>query len=179
MYEELDKYILSITELLVDYLDDLVIGGGWVPFFYYKYLLNLDEFDHTSTKDFDLLVKNQVQKRGNKTIDEILNNEGFKSVPKGSGKIPVIHYEGNYNGINMEIEFITNLKGNKDVRTIKVQEDLYAEALKFIDISIKHTQKIKLANNLIVKIPRPSAFIFNKGLVYKRRNDKLKSEKGK
>lgn len=169
--------------ILKDYLSDMVISGGWVPFIYYHYLLSNSDKEPLRTKDIDLVVPKKLKVRG-KTIDEILKGRGFRPVFKSLDTPPVISYEGNIEGCDIEIEFLTTQKGPGGKKVIKVQKGLHAQALRFISLLIENTLLIeihdfKLANEeaLKIKVPTPGAFIFQKGLVFTRRTRKLKKAK--
>ena len=98
---------------------------------------------------------------------------------------PVIHYEGNIDGFDVEIEFLTDQSGSVPDQVIKVQKDLHAEALRYISILLENNIDIKIddfstADQMIplsVKAPAPAAYIFHKGLIFRRRRDTQKAAK--
>jgi len=169
--------------ILEDYLPDIVIAGGWVPLIYYHYLLSDKEKEPLMTKDIDLVVPEKLKERG-KTIDEVLKESGFRPVFKSHDTPPVVSYEGNIEGYEIEIEFLTHQRGPKEERVIKVQKGLHAQALRFISLLIENTLLVKiddfpLVNDevLKVKVPTPGAFIFHKGLIFTRRRRNFKKAK--
>jgi hypothetical protein len=185
MPQDFKAGFLKTLWILRDYLPVIVIGGGWVPLLYYHYLLADKSRVPIRTRDIDLLVDIQVPLVGDKRVDRLLLDAGFKATFKSSDTPPVIHYEGNIDGEEVEIEFLTDQRGPRDDVVIEVQKGLYAEALRFISIPISHTIEVTIDDfriggeyhRLNVKVPSPEAYIFHKGLIFERRKDKQKKAK--
>lgn len=171
--------------ILRDYLPVMVIGGGWVPFLYYHYLLADKSKEPIRTRDIDVLVDIRVPVIGVKTVNELLLRAGFKPTFKSLDTPPVIHYEGTIDGEDVRIEFLTNQKAAEGDVAIEVQKGLHAEALRFISILINNVIEVtiddfqfeKECQLLKVKVPSPEAYIFHKGLTFERRKDKQKMAK--
>lgn len=176
---------LKTLWILRDYLSVIVIGGGWAPLLYYHYLLADKSREPIRTRDIDLYVGIHIPIVGEKSVDGLLLNAGFKPAFKSADTPPVIHYEGIINGEEVEIEFLTDQRGAKDNVVIEVQKGLYAEALRFISIPISHTIYVTIDDFRIggehyplkVKVPSPEAYIFHKGLVFEHRRDIKKKAK--
>lgn len=179
------KGLFKTLWILRAYLPEIVVGGGWAPFLYYQYFLKDTDRDLIFTRDIDLLVKPKVPIIGSRTIDQLLEKEGFKAVFKSRDTPPVIHYEGEFEGEPVEIEFLTDQVGSESDLVKKVQPDLHAEALRFISIVVENTIELTISGKdlpgvsgqLSVKVPTPAAYIFHKGLVYRRRQDPRKGDK--
>jgi hypothetical protein len=176
---------LKVLWILRDYLPVIVVGGGWVPFLYYHYLVADKSREPIRTRDIDLLVDSHVPVFGGKSVDGLLLEARFKPVFKSSDTPPVIHYEGTIEGEEVEIEFLTDQRGAKDDVVIEVQQGLHAEALRFISIPIIHAIDVTIDDFQIgaehrpftVRVPSPEAYIFHKGLIFERRKDKQKKAK--
>lgn len=176
---------LKTLRILKDYLSVIVIGGGWAPFIYYRYLLGDKAHEPIRTRDIDFMVKTQVPVIGSKTVDQLLVEAGFEAIFKSRDIPPLIHYEGNIDGLDVEIEFLTEQKGSRPDLVLKVQNGLQAEALRFISIVIENVIEVTIDDTvsvgdmsaLKVKVPTPSAYIFHKGLVFTRRKDRRKRAK--
>jgi len=186
MTEDFARGLLRTLEVLKPYLQQIVIGGGWAPFLYYNYLSKTREHIPIFTRDIDFMVGHQVPIVGNQTIDEILTKDAklrsdFKSIDNPA----VIHYEGTIDGVEVEIEFLTDQTGSQDAKVLVVQKGLHAEALRYISIVIENTlqlqidklESVQLEEPLIVKVPKPAAYIFQKGLSFPARRDKQKASK--
>ncbi len=185
MPEDFKAGFLKALWILKDYLSVIVVGGGWVPFLYYHYLVADKSREPIRTRDIDLLVDTQVPVLGGKSVDRLLLDAGFKPVFRSSDTPPVIHYEGTIEGKEVEIEFLTDQRGAKDDVVLEVQEGLHAEALRFISIPITHAIEMTIDDFRIgeeyqqftVKVPSPEAYIFHKGLIFERRKERQKKAK--
>lgn len=171
--------------LIKDYLPKVVIAGGWAPFVYYRYLVGDTSKNPIRTGDLDIAVGNRLPQAGDKLLDEILTGAGLKPVFKTRSHPPVVHYEGEIDGFDVEIEFLTDLKGSRTEEVIEVQTGLHAEALRYLTLLLENTIEVNIndvpgvetGSSLKARLPSPAAYIFNKGLVFPRR--KGRSKKGK
>ena len=102
---------LKTLWILKEYLPVIVIGGGWAPFVYHRYLLGNKSHEPIRTRDIDLMVPRTVPVIGKKTVDQVLAEAGFEAVFKSRGIPPVIHYEGNIENMDVEIEFLLTKQG--------------------------------------------------------------------
>ncbi len=185
MPEDFKSGFLKTLWILRDYLPEIVVGGGWAPLLYYHYLLGDKSREPIRTRDIDLLVDIQVPMVGEKSVDTLLLEAGFKAIFKSSAIPPVVHYEGAIDGEEVEVEFLTDQRGARDDIVIEVQQGLHAEALRFISISIIHAIEVTIDDLRIgggycplrVKVPSPEAYIFHKGLVFERRKDRQRKAK--
>lgn len=176
---------LKTLRILKDYLSVIVIGGGWAPFIYYRYLLGDKEYEPIRTHDIDFMVQAQIPVIGSKTVDQLLVEAGFEAIFKSRNIPALIHYEGNIDGLDIEIEFLTDQTGSRPDLVLEVQKGLHAEALRFISIVVENVIKVTVEDTVFtgeptalkVKVPTPSAYIFHKGLVFTRRKDREKRAK--
>jgi hypothetical protein len=176
---------LNSMWLLRDYLADIVIGGGWASLIYYHYLLGDKTKNPVRTFDIDLMVDTSVAVKGDKNIDQLLKEAGLTAKFKSMDTPPIIHYEGNIEGCDIEIEFLTDQKGSKPDVAIEVQKGLHAEALRYISIATDNTITVTIDDfkykdieqPFRVKVPTPQAYIFHKGLVFEKRREEAKRAK--
>jgi len=176
---------LKTLWILKEYLPVIVIGGGWAPFIYHRYLLGNKSHEPIRTRDIDFLVPATVPVIGQKTVDQVLVEAGFESVFKSRDIPPVIHYEGNIDNLDVEIEFLADQTGSNTEIVLEVQKGLHAEALRFISIVIENVTEVTIddaviagqSSPLIIKVPTPAAYIFHKGLIFRRRRDSEKKAK--
>ena len=176
---------LKTLRILKDYLSEIVIGGGWAPFIYYRYLLKDKEHEPIFTRDIDLMVQSQVPVIGSKTVDQLLVESGFEAIFKSRDIPPLVHYEGNVDGLDVEIEFLTDQTGSSPDLVLEVQHGLQAEALRFMSIVVENVIEVTIdatvatgdQSALKIKVPTPSAYIVHKGLVFRRRRDREKRAK--
>jgi hypothetical protein len=55
-------------EFLRDYLPEIVVGGGWAPFLYHRYLFRDSKREPIFTRDIDLMVGPKVPVNGRSII---------------------------------------------------------------------------------------------------------------
>jgi hypothetical protein len=85
----------------------------------------------------------------------------------------------------VEIEFLTDQTGSRSDVVLEVRKGLHAEALRYVSIIVENILQVTIdeqeilddAFPLIVQVPRPAAYIFQKGLAFTRRRDKTKAAK--
>ncbi len=185
MNEDFTRGFFNTLVILRSYLSEIVIGGGWAPFLYYRYLVGDRNHEPVRTSDIDLIVKHHVPKFGSKTIDELLTKANLEAKFKTLDTPPIIHYEGKIEGADVEIEFLTDQTGSRPNTVLEVQKGLHAEALRYVSILVENTLELVIDDvgtiqdgpPIIVQVPTPAAYIFQKGLSFTRRRDKKKTSK--
>jgi len=185
MNKDFTRGFFNTLVILRSYLSEIVIGGGWAPFLYYRYLVGDRNHDPVRTSDIDLIVKPHVPTFGSKTIDELLTEANLEAKFKTLDTPPIIHYEGTIEGVNVEIEFLTDQTGSRQDTVLEVQKGLHAEALRYVSILVENTLELVIDDvgtmkdpaPIIVQVPTPAAYIFQKGLSFTRRRDKQKAPK--
>jgi len=70
MNENFIHGFFAILTIIRSYLSEIVIGGGWTPFLYYRYLAGDRLHTPVLTSDIDLMVKHDVPIVEFKTIDD-------------------------------------------------------------------------------------------------------------
>lgn len=185
MPEDFKNSFLKTLWILREYLNVVIVGGGWVPLVYYHYLLGDKSKTPIRTRDIDLVIDKKISIQGEKTIDGLLIESGMQVVFKSFTNPPAILYEGTIDGDDVEIEFITDLRGAREDIVIEVQKGLHAQALRFVSIILENTIEVTIddfqienkSQDLVIKVPSPEAYIFHKGLIFNRRKGKEKHAK--
>jgi hypothetical protein len=185
MNEAFVRSFFSTLAILRSYLPQFVVAGGWAPFLYYRYYVKDRTHNPILTSDMDLMVNRNVPVVGSKTIDQLLTEARFSAVFKTNDTPPIIHYEGTIEGVAVEIEFLTDQTGSRPDVVLEVQKGLHAEALRYVSILVENILQLTIddaawiapSSPLIVKVPKPAAYIFQKGLAFTRRRDKIKAAK--
>ena len=182
--DDFKRGLFKTLSILEDYLQDIVIAGGWAPLIYYHYLLSDKNLNPLRTKDIDIVVPSKLKIIANKTIDELLVKAGLKTIFRSLHIPPVIHYESNIEGYEVEIDFLTTQKNKKENKVVIVQRGLHAQSLPFVSILLEDTVWIEIDDFPLdknkffkIRVPTPGAYIFNKGLTFTRRNKKVKKAK--
>ncbi len=185
MAQQVNEALLRALMLLKDYLPDIVISGGWVPYLYHRYVVANPPAEPIRTHDLDLVVPERLPPKGRKPLDQILSEAGFTPILASDASPPVCKYAYEKEGLEIEIEFLTKLKGSEEAVTKTVQKGLVAQALRYIEILRENAFPISIADQLadgtkvalIVNVPRPAAYIFQKGLIFPKRKEKVKKAK--
>jgi hypothetical protein len=160
--------LLKAIKVLAPYLDEIVIVGGWVPFLYNRYGQMPSPHPLLRTMDIDVVVPRHLEECGRLTIDELLLRAGYEAHIYGSD-VPVVKYE--LASPVTEIEFLTPEIGKPGKAALTVQRGLTAQALRYLQILLENTKKIEINDtidgsdiSLVVTVPSPGAFIYQKGL---------------
>jgi len=185
MSEDFKKGFLKTLWILKEYLPVIIIGGGWAPLIYYHYLIKDKSKKSIRTRDIDLFVNINLPVLGNRTVDQLLLEAGLQSKFSSDDNPPVIHYEGDIEGDNVEIEFLTDKRGAKEDTVIEVQRGLHATALRFVSIILDNAIEVEIDDLLVegelqplkIRVASPEAYIFHKGLIFERRLGKAKEAK--
>lgn len=185
MSDELSPAFNKLVYELRDYLPSIVVAGGWVPYLYHRYLFSREGNAPIKTVDIDIVVPSKLQISGNKTVDTVLSALGFRPVAISPESPLMTAYEGEIDGIELQLEFLTHLPGSREDIAILVQSGLSAQALRYTSILHENQVEIPIHDFLIdgelvdlrINVPTPSAFVYNKGLVFPRRNNIRKKAK--
>ena len=160
---------LKTLSILQPYLDHMVIIGGWAVYIYhYYYASNPPPVTPLGTLDIDFAVQKKIPLQYPKSIDQLLIEAGYKPILGLDANPPAVKYK--LENANIEIEFITNQKGNERRLTEDIQGGLGAQKLKYINILPGNCIYIKIIDSLLnrddiklnVKVPHPGRFIFQK-----------------
>ena len=162
--------LVEVLEAVKPYLSDIVLVGGWVPIVYQQCTSMLPtKMVRTADVDFACLPPLNVKEE---TMDNLLTRAGFRRELFGTEQVPLCRYIKR----QLEIEFLTPLRGDGSVFRIKLQKDLIAEPLRYLDILLGHTREVKVEDH-VVRVPWLSAFLFQKGLSFPQRVSALKKDK--
>jgi hypothetical protein len=160
--------LLKTIGVLAPYLEEIVIVGGWVPFLYNRYGQMPSPHPLLRTMDIDVVGPRRVNERGRPTIDELLFRAGYRARVSGSD-VPAVKYE--LTSPATEIEFLTPEVGRPGKAVRAVQHGLTAQALRYLQILLENTKRIEISDtiegsdiSLVVTVPSPGAFIYQKGL---------------
>ncbi|NPV54761.1 MAG: hypothetical protein HPY71_14810 [Firmicutes bacterium] len=176
--------LFKVIEILGEYLSEVVFAGGWAPLVYYHYLVGDKARTPLLTQEFDLMVGRRITNRG-KNLYELLQDAGLHPEPRDSSQHPALIYSGEIEGNHLELEFFTPMIGRGGDRAIEVQDNLLALPLRYADIIVSAAMEVVIDDHplhsvttpVMLLVPSPGAFIFNKGLTFSRRQVTAKKEK--
>lgn len=176
---ETETLFFNVLEDLKEYLVDLTLVGGWVPYVFSKFLWKNVIAEPVTTVDVDFGFGEVKKRMYTKTIFEKLTVLDYVERHPMIDKIyPVVLYKGG----KIPVDFITFSEISDDVlekfigRQINVNKIDRFQFLLDHRIPINVTQQ-KQRQGFKVYCPKPSAFLYHKGAVFMDREDEQKQAK--
>jgi len=176
--EKIEEIFFNVLEDISDYLPDLTLVGGWMPYIYSHFLWKTSVRNPVTTVDIDFGVDQSVTGDYSKTIFETLSSLDYKERHlKMDRMFPVVLYKE-----KVPVEFITypavGIKAIEKMvgRQIQINKiDKFDFLLKHrISINVQGKQKNK---SYLINCPKPSAFLYHKGATFIDRENKEKQAK--
>jgi hypothetical protein len=164
--------LIEVLRVVKPYLADIVLVGGWVPIVY-EQCTSIYPTKTVRTADVDFACSSPLRVK-DETMDHLLRAAGFRCSLSGSAQVPYCKY---VTASDLEIEFLTPLKGDGTVAVTELQKGLTAENLRYLDALLVHTCPLKIDGGLAVRVPLISAFLFQKGLSFPDRRSAAKRDK--
>ncbi|MFC1522336.1 GSU2403 family nucleotidyltransferase fold protein [Elusimicrobiota bacterium] len=187
-----DSFLLALDSLR-EYLPDIVISGGWVPFVYYAYAAETrPSQEPLRTKDIDLLIPEKLRIGKRPSLNKILEREKFKpneigiSLGSFGRKGPnEVKYEATKDGIEIEVTFLTPRLGKESRPAISIQGSVVATLLRYMDILLKCNMEVRILDqtskgkkvDFKARVPIPAAYLYQKGLSFVDRPTRDKKAK--
>jgi hypothetical protein len=174
--EKIEAVFFSVLEDINDYLPDITLVGGWMPYVYSNYLWKTSVRNAVTTVDIDFGVDQSVSKNYSKTIFETLSSLGYRERHlKMDRMFPVVLYKE-----KVPVEFITY--PGVDIKAIEkmVGQEMQINRIDKFDFLLKHRMSISIQvkkKNYLLNCPRPSAFLYHKGATFIGRENKEKQAK--
>ena len=174
--EEIDPRLLTTLVALGDYLEDVVLVGGWVPHLYRRLWPSESSVKPRRTFDLDAAVRGRLAVRGRSRLDTLLAAEGYVQVLGGANGLAAQIYESPPNSDLLSIEFLAPLTGPREETTMEIQEGVTAQTLRYLNILLDNTMEVRVsseavpgsAGELTIRIPTPGAYVFHRGLIHSR-----------
>ncbi len=171
-----DPQLLATLGALGDYLEDLVLVGGWVPHLYRKMWPSESPVEARRTFDLDAAVGGSLPTRHGPRLDVLLTDRGYIRTLGGVSGPAVQSYDSPVNSGLLPIEFLTPLTGSHEETTVEIQKGVTAQALRYLNILLENTMEVRLSGEaveastgeLTVRIPIPGAYVFHRGLIAPR-----------
>lgn len=174
--EKIEAVFFSVLEDVSDYLPDLTLVGGWMPYIYSNYLWKTTVRNPVITADIDFGVDQLVSKNYSKTIFETLSCLDYKERhPRMDRMFPVVLYKE-----KVPVEFITY--PTVDIKVIEkiVGQQIQINKIEKFDFLLKHRIPISIQvrkKSYLLNCPKPSAFLYHKGATFIDRENKEKQAK--
>lgn len=174
--EKIEAVFFNVLEDIRDYLPDLTLVGGWMPYIYSNYLWKTTVRNPVTTVDIDFGVDQSVSADYPKTIFETLSSLDYKERhPKMDRMFPVVLYKE-----KVPVEFITYPA--VDIKAIEkmVGQQIQINKIEKFDFLLKHRIPINVQTrkrDYLLNCPKPSAFLYHKGATFIERENKEKQAK--
>lgn len=170
-----NKIISEFLKSLGPWRDFVVIGGGFSLFIYKLYLADpkLENFP-VGTRDIDSLIPRRIPEISKKNIAKYLNEAGFTHVFKDVDVPATESYVKEIDGIEIEIEFLTDSATRDDKNKNVMIAGIVAQPLSYLTLSLQTTMEFRTYSGEAGKVVSPGAWIFHKGLTFTRRKGSSK-----
>lgn len=177
-FEKIEAVFFSVLEDIHDYLPDLTLVGGWLPYVYTNFLWKTSVRNPVTTVDIDFGIDPPVTREYSKTIFETLSSLDYKERHlKMDRMFPVVMYKE-----NIPVEFITY--PSVDIKAIEkmLGQQIQINKIDKFDFPLKHRisvniQTKKMNKTCLINCPKPSAFLYHKGATFVDRDNKEKQAK--
>lgn len=172
------QVISDFLKSLGPWRDHVVIGGGYALFIYKLYLADQKLKTYpVGTRDIDSLISRKVPEISTKNIAKHLYEAGFTQIFKDVDEPASEAYVKKIEGLEVEIEFLTDSATRNDKTKNVVIAGVVAQPLSYLTLSLQKTLKFQLHSSEIGRVVSPGAWMFHKGLTFTRRKSTVKTLK--
>jgi hypothetical protein len=170
-----DKIISEFLKSLGPWKEFVVIGGGFSLFIYKLYLADPELKNlPVGTRDIDSLIPRRVPEVSKKNIAKYLHEAGFTQIFKDVDTPATESFVKEIDGVEMEIEFLTDSSNREDKNKNIVIAGIVAQPLSYLTLSLQTTIEFRTDSGEAGKVVSPGAWIFHKGLTFTRRKSSSK-----
>ena len=172
-----DKIISNYLNSIGPWREHIVIGGGYALIIYKLYLANQKGNPPVGTRDIDSLIPRKVPAVSKKNIAKHLLDAGFKQFFKDLDLPAAEAYVKEIDGLEVEIEFLTDSAVRKDKHKNVAIAGIVAQPLSYLTLSLQITMEFHTYSKETGRVVSPGAWMFHKGLTFKRRKNVSKVNK--
>lgn len=173
-----DKIISAFLNSIGGWKEHIVIGGGFALFIYKLYLADQKlQNPPVGTRDIDTLIPRRVPETVEKDIAKHLQEAGFSHVFKDLDNPATEAYTKEIDGMEVEIEFLTDSSTRTDKNKNVVVAGVVAQPLSYLTLSLQRKVVFHTYSNEVGQVVSPEAWIFHKGLTFPKRYSPLKKLK--
>lgn len=148
---ELSKSVLlELMALLKGYKDQIVLVGGWVPYFLLQKYQKDKDFKHVGSADIDLVLDPELIKSDTyETIVGIIEKNGYRQREDKEGNLIEFSFGKQIDEKTINVDFLSaNYPDKEKKRHRVVQPDLKARTLKGAKIALQHNYEEELEGKL-------------------------------
>jgi len=176
--DKIESIFFEVLEDLKDYLPDLTLVGGWLPYVYSNFYWKNFIKSPVTTADIDFGVDQSITGNYPKTIFQTLSSLNYSERHLQMDRLfpVVLHKE------KIPVEFITYPSVNTDNLEKLVGKQIQINKIDKFEFLLKNripiqVQAKKTNKSYIINCPKPSAFLYHKGVVFIDRENKKKQAK--
>ena len=175
--ERMESLFFEVLEDLKDYLDDLTLVGGWMPYVYSRCLWKNLAVTPVTTVDIDFGLGGAKTKIYSKTIFERLSSLDYKERHVQMDRMypVVLHKQG-----KIPIEFIA-APGIKDEVIEKfIGRQININKIEKFDFLLEYRIPVEIRDKQAtyrIYCPKPSAFLYHKAATFVDRENEQKQAK--
>ncbi len=177
-FENEDKIISSFLESIGPWNKYAIIGGGYALFIYKLYFSDRKARNSPiGTRDIDSFLCRRTPIISKKNISRHLKEAGFTIVFKDMNQPATEAYIKDINGIEIEIEFLTDSLTRNDKQKNVVIAGVVAQPLNYLNLSLQMNMEFQTDAGQKGMVVSPGAWIFHKGLTFPKRKNIAKQHK--
>lgn len=174
---ELLAQVEKLASILKPWNSQLVVGGG-VALILYDLVLSKANSGAVATTDIDYLIPRKPVKVGDEKISKLLMSNGYEPKNKSLDIPAVQSFVKQFDEVEIEVEFLTDNKSRNQEDVVVIREaGINAQALSYIEMSLKEVTPLSLPSGAMISVVRPEAWVFHKGLTFTKRTSKGKKYK--
>jgi len=180
MIKGIDPQLFKTLAALGDYVQDIVLVGGWVTHIYALIWPSQQRILERRTFDVDAAVRGRLPVRGRSRLDSRLEAQGYMARLGGTSGPAAQIFENPENEDLLDIEFLFPLTGPSEHQTVEIQTGVVAQALRYLNILLDSVVEAYASGELPggdvvtlpIRVPTPGAFIYHRGLAFVERTDR-------
>lgn len=178
--EEFAKGLFDTLITLEDYLDKIILVGGWCPFLYANYLWRKKIPGMPTTSDIDFGVIETGPLRFKQTVYDKLKEAGFTIERIYEGEEEPVEFVYKEEEFELKVEFITSFETSDDTLNRFLGKGLACNRIEAFEILLENPVQITIPHpnrKLPLNIPRPETFLFHKAVTFAMRSFEPKRDK--
>jgi len=180
MIKGVDPQLFKTLAALGDYVQDIVLVGGWVTHIYALIWPSEQRILERRTFDVDAAVRGRLPVRSRRRLDSRLEARGYIVRLGGMSGPAAQRFENLENEDLLDIEFLFPLMGASQYQTVEIQRGVVAQALRYLNILLDSVVEVYASGELPggdvvtlpIGVPTPGAFIYHRGLAFVERTDR-------
>jgi len=177
--KRIESMFFEVLDDLKDYLEDLTLVGGWMPYIYSRFLWDNLAIKPVITVDIDFGFGEVKTKGHSRTIFEALSPLDYtERHPRMDRMYPVVLYKKG----KIPVDFISFPDISKDVIEKLVGRQININKIEKFDFLLKNRMPVTIkdkSTKIAYKIycPKPSAFLYHKAATFIDRENEQKQAK--